>query len=307
MTTPVLLLVFNRPDHTRRVFERVREMQPELLFVSADGPRSHKPEDADKCASVRAIFEQVDWPCTVHTNFMPENHGCRRAVQAGISWFFQHVEAGIILEDDCLPDPSFFNFCSELLERYRNNPEVMHIAGNNPDPRVCRHLETSYLFSRFSLIWGWATWRRAWQHYDPNFTGLENMWSDPESPLYRLVGDKAACRYMFDKFLRTRSGELDTWDYAWFFSILKNNGLCIVPKVNLVRNIGFDDTGTHTSKELAVYRHNEISSLGAHLVHPTQFTPDRAIELAFFHASQKDKLRLWLRRLAPWFFYKSVS
>jgi len=306
MTPPVLLLVFNRPDHTKRVFERLRSMRPQELFVSADGPRSHVDTDASRCAAVRAIIDRVDWPCTLRTNFLPENHGCRRAVQAGISWYFQHVESGIIIEDDCLPDPSFFTFCAELLERYRDDPEVMHIAGNNPAPNACRDIEAAYLFSRFSFIWGWATWRRAWQLYDADFSGLETMLHDPSNGLSKLVQDAAAQRYLLDKFERTRTGDLDTWDYAWFFTILKNKGLCVVPKVNLVQNIGFDSDATHTQTGLTTGRSNEISSMEGALIHPVQREPVSAIERAFFHTSQKGRVGLLLRRLAPWYFYKKL-
>ncbi len=306
MTPPVLLLVFNRPDHTRRVFEQVRRLRPAELYISADGSRKHVPADAEKCASVRAIFEKIDWPCTVRTNYLQENHGCRRAVQAGISWFFQQVEAGIILEDDCLPDPSFFDFCAELLERYHDDPQVMHIAGNNPAPQACQNLDAGYLFSRFSFIWGWATWRRAWQLYDADFTDLEKLWQDPGSGLSQIVQDTAARRYLLDKFERTRSGELDTWDYAWFFTILKNNGLCIVPMVNLVQNIGFDEAATHTQTGLAANRSNEVSAIDKHLIHPEHKKPNPTIERAFFYASQKSRVGLLLRRFAPWFFYKTT-
>ncbi|MBK9335683.1 MAG: nucleotide-diphospho-sugar transferase [Lewinellaceae bacterium] len=301
---PVLLLVFNRPDHTRQVFEQIRRLLPAHLFVRADGPRTHVAADAEKCAAVRAIFEQVDWACAVHTNFLTENHGCRRAVQAGISWFFQQVEAGIILEDDCLPDASFFDFCSEMLERYRDDPEVLHISGNNPAPQVCRGVEAGYLFSRFSFIWGWATWRRAWQLYDPDFTDLETIGKGPSSGLYQISSNPAARRYLLDKFERTRSGELDTWDYAWFYTVLKNKGLCITPRMNLVRNIGFDAAGTHTHSGMATNRENEVSALDTPLVHPQNRAPIPAVERAFFYASQKGRAGLLLRRLAPWFFYK---
>lgn len=301
----ILLLVFNRPDHTRRIVERLRQLRPPVLYVSADGPRPHVPADAAKCAAVRAIFEEeIDWPCAVYTHFLPENLGCRRAVQKGISWFFEHVEAGIILEDDCLPDLSFFQFCTELLDRYQHDEQVMHIAGSNPAPHACQHLPGSYLFSRFSFIWGWATWRRAWQHYDPTFPDLERQWADPHSAFSRLLPDRAARRYLLDKFERVRSGAFDTWDYAWFYAIVRAQGLCIVPKVNLVQNIGFDANATHTSAAAGRRHAQATTAMPFPLVHPARREPIQTIEKALFFASQKDPLRLMLRRLAPWWFYR---
>jgi hypothetical protein len=301
----ILLLVFNRPDHTRQVFEQVRRVRPAQLFVSADGPRAHVPADAEKCAAVRAIFDEVDWPCAVHTNFLSENHGCRRAVQAGISWFFENVEAGIILEDDCLPDLSFFDFCTDMLERYRDDTEVLQISGNNPVPAACRSVASSYVFSRYSFIWGWATWRRAWKLYDADFTDLEKMWQDPTSGLSQLSPDPAVRRYLLDKFERVRSREFDTWDYAWFYSILKNKGLCLTPTFNLVRNIGFGDGATHTQSGMVSGRTNVATALPKPLVHPAARTPIPAVERAFFYTSQKSWAGLLLRRLAPWWFYGS--
>ncbi len=301
----ILLLVFNRPQHTRRVLERLRAMQVPVLYVSADGPRPHVPTDVERCAAVRAIIrDEIDWPCQVHTQFLPENLGCRQAVQAGIDWFFRHVEEGIILEDDCLPDPTFFPFCTQLLERYRNDEQIMHISGSNPAPQVCEGLPSSYVFSGFSFIWGWATWRRAWQWYDPTFPDLEQQWNNSDSHLSRFLPNQAARRYLLDKFERVRDGTLDTWDYAWFYSIVRLGGLTIVPRVNLVRNIGFDAEGTHTSAAHGRRLDRVATCMTFPLIPPAHRDPDPKLELAFFYASQKAPLRLFLRRLAPWFFYR---
>ncbi len=302
----ILLLVFNRPEHTRRVLQQLRLLQPTELYVNADGPRPHVPTDAARCAEVRALFAQeVDWPCRIHTRFLPHNLGCRRAVETGISWFFEHVEEGIVLEDDCLPDPSFFPFCFELLERYRSDERVLHIAGSNPAAQVCAQWNASYLFSRFAFIWGWATWRRAWKHYSATFSDLESQWRDPDSAFSQLLPDRAARRYLLDKFRRVRDGEFDTWDYAWFYSVVRARGLCIVPKVNLVHNIGFDDDATHTSTGASKRLVHPAQSMSFPLVHPTQEAPLPEMERAFFHASQKDPFRLMLRRWMPWLFYRS--
>ena len=167
MHTPVALIIFNRPHHTARVFAEIAKARPEHLFLIADGPRPDRPEDVQRCAAVRDIVARVDWPCQVERNFAERNLGCGRRPGSGISWVFQQVDEAIILEDDCVPDPTFFQFCEDLLEKYREDKRVMNIGGTNwqwPSPRS----HHSYFFSIFNITgWGWATWRRAWQYYDP--------------------------------------------------------------------------------------------------------------------------------------------
>ena len=165
LQTPVVLLIFNRPDTTERVFETIRQAKPPKLLVVADGPRADKPGEAEKCAAVRAILDRVDWDCQVIQNYADTNLGCRERVSSGLNWVFETVEEAIILEDDCLPHPTFFRFCEELLERYRHDDRIMTISGNNLQfgrP----HTEDGYYFSRYTHIWGWASWRRAWRFYD---------------------------------------------------------------------------------------------------------------------------------------------
>ncbi len=305
--TPVLLLVFNRPNHTRRVFEQIRRMLPTQLFISADGPRLHVPGEIEKCEAVRAIVDQVDWDCDLHVNFSAENLGCRKAVASGISWFFEQVPEGIILEDDCYPEESFFNFCSQMLDYYRDDAEVMHISGSNPTGDACKNLNASYVFSRYPFIWGWATWRRAWARYDADFSGLEQAWLDPESGFSKVSTDATARRYLYDKFLRTRDGEFNTWDYAWFYSILKHKGLCVNPCDNLILNIGFDQEATHTRSTSFTHKTQKISQSRHDLVHPASRSLDPDLERVFFHSSQKHPTGLLLRRLFPRFFFRAKS
>ncbi len=169
MRSPVLFLVFNRPDSTRKVFDAIRSARPPKLYITADGPRPDRPAEAKLCSEVRAIASAVDWPCEVKTLFRESNLGCKAGVSSGITWFFSHEDEGIILEDDVLPVPTFFNFCDEMLERYRDDARVSMISGCN---LISNHFspKQSYFFSRYNLIWGWATWRRAWQHYDVAMT-----------------------------------------------------------------------------------------------------------------------------------------
>ena len=273
LNTPILLLVFNRPNTTERVFEAIRHQRPRQLFVAADGPRPHVDTDAERCDAAREIATRVDWDCEVKTLFRKRNLGCRVALSSAITWFFQQVEYGIILEDDILPAPDFFPFCQELLLKYQDNPSVMLISGNNFQMGK-RYGETSYFFSRFAHIWGWATWRRAWRHYAPERTTLallrHNKFFEQTFP---LASDRAYWQKRFEETLR---GEIDTWDYLWQMSIWSQNGLSISPNVNLASNIGFDSEATHTVGESRL-ANLPVEKLGA-LLHPDTVEPHYAAD-----------------------------
>jgi hypothetical protein len=244
MTAPVLFLVFNRPDTTGRVFQVIREARPCRLFVAADGPRPGRDDEADRCAEVSRIATAVDWPCEVKTLFREHNLGCKRAVSSAIDWFFTQVDEGIVIEDDCLPDPSFFRYCTELLERWRDDERVMGISGDNFIGAQWQP-PGSYYFSRFPHIWGWASWRRAWVHYDVAMR---------DWPLHRDMGlmkkifpaSRLQQRRWASMFDRLERGDIDTWDYQWSFACWKRGGLTCIPAVNLVTNIGFGPQATHT-------------------------------------------------------------
>jgi len=173
LRTPVVLIIFNRPPTTERVFAEIAKARPQKLFVVADGPRPERSGEAEKCAAARAVIDRVDWECEVLRNYAEVNLGCRQRPPTGISWVFEQVAEAIILKDDCVPHPTFFRFCEELLEKYREDERVMHISGSNFQPGYTRG-PFSYYFSRFNPIWGWASWRRAWQHYDLNM----KLWAE---------------------------------------------------------------------------------------------------------------------------------
>ena len=242
MTPPVLFLIFNRPDTTARVFEAIRQAKPSRLYVGADGPRKERLGEKERCEEARRIALSVDWPCEVHTLFRDENLGCRLAVSQAITWFFEHEPQGVILEDDCLPHWSFFSYCAELLERYRDEHRIMCISGDNtinaPFPSTA-----SYDFSRYPLIWGWATWSRAWQNYDlDGFAG-----ADRASVIAKLSPDRRIRRNWNSIMDSVANGRIDTWDYQWSFAVWQADGLASVPSVNLVSNIGFGEEATHTT------------------------------------------------------------
>lgn len=243
LKTPVAFFVFNRPDTTARVFEAIRRAAPSTLLVVADGPRPERPDEADRCGAVREIVSRVDWPCRVLCNYSEENLGCRRRMSSGLDWVFDQVEEAIILEDDCLPDQSFFLFCQELLERYRDDGRVMMISGDNFHART-RTDADSYYFSRYPHIWGWASWRKAWLRYDVDM----KLWPRVREQrcLDALFPNPRQSRFWQEAFDGVHRGDIDTWDHQFTFSCLINNGLCVLPAVNLVSNLGFGPDATHT-------------------------------------------------------------
>jgi len=256
LTTPVVIFIFNRPDLTRQVFAEIRNARPERLLIVADGPRPDHPEDIQYCAAARDIVEKVDWPCDVQKNYSQNNLGCERRVATGLDWVFEQAETAIILEDDCLPDPCFFRFCQEILERYRDDPRIMVVGSCNFRYKKMR-APFSYYFSRFHHPWGWASWRRAWQHFDFDM----QQWPDardagwpahtfPRRGLLRDIwrDDGRTLRFWTNTFQQTYDGNKNTWDYRWAFACFLNGGLSVMPDRNLVTNIGFDDRGTHTRK-----------------------------------------------------------
>lgn len=242
MKTAVALIIFNRPEVTRRVFSEIAKAKPQKLLVIADGPREDHPTDAERCAAARAVVEDVDWACELLLNFSEVNLGCKVRPATGISWVFEQVEQAIIFEDDCLPHPSFFPYCEELLERYRDDERVMTISGNNFQFGRQR-TRYSYYFSRYTHTWGWATWRRAWRHFD----GEIRLWPElrETSWLLDILGDRAAAehwRRQFDAVAHMNS----VWDYQWAFACWAQNGLTAIPNRNLVSNIGWGEDATHT-------------------------------------------------------------
>lgn len=241
---PILLLIFNRPDLTFKVFDEIRKCSPAKLFISADGPREHVPKDKERCDQAREIIRKVDWDCEVKTLLRDQNLGCKAAVSSGIDWFFRNEEKGIILEDDILPDHTFFRFCEELLEYYKDDKRIMMISGDNFQFGK-KPVEHSYYFSRYTHIWGWATWRRAWNYYDVNM----KLWPEirDKGLLESILFNKREVSYWSNIFDKVYCGKIDAWSYQWLFACWLQNGLTILPRVNLVSNIGFGISGTHTS------------------------------------------------------------
>jgi hypothetical protein len=273
--TPVLFIVFNRLSTAQRVFEAIRDYQPERLYIAADGPRADHSEDNEKCAAVRALAKQVDWPCTTATLFHDKNLDCKKAITTAVNWFFSFEPEGIVLEDDCLPGKDFFPYCTTLLERYRYDERVMHIGGANLQ-QGRRRGHGSYYFSSIPSIWGWAAWRRSWTKYDINMTLF------PEFEHYRqminILPDERIAAWATAMARQVYEGKINTYDYQWAFTLIVNHGLGITPNVNLVSNIGFSADARHTTNSDDVHANIPVREL-KEIVHPEFMLADREADL----------------------------
>lgn len=273
--TPVALFVFNRPLLANFVFQAIRQARPPKLFLVADGPRSR--EDGPKCEASRALAQQVDWPCEVLTNFSDRNLGSGLRVASGLDWVFGQSEQAIILEDDCLPDASFFTYCDELLERYRDDPRVMHVAGSSflPAGTRCKY---SYYFSKYALGWGWASWSRAWRHFEFSIPSWPRF---KRSELARLCPDPVEAAHWIRRYDPIYRGKRkDAWDYQWSYTLWDKAGLAVTPAVNLVKYLGIGADATHT-KEAAPRRTPPTGSLD-NILHPPIVAHDAELDRVTF-------------------------
>ena len=267
MKTPIAFFIFKRPDTTQQVFNAIRQAKPEKLLVVADAARRDHPQEAEQCAATRAILEQVDWDCEVLTNYAEENLGCKQRLSSGLNWVFEAAETAIILEDDCLPHPSFFPFCEALLERYREDERVFSISGQNVQWGR-QPTDYSYYFSRYFHSWGWASWRRAWQQYDVQM----KHWAEvrDQGLLKDLLPDDRAVKYWTYLFEATANGAIDTWDYQFVLTCWLQHALCITPNVNLITNIGFGAGATNTAllEGESLYANMPVTEMTLPLQHP---------------------------------------
>ena len=239
----IAYIIFNRPRHTRETFEAIRAQKPDKLFIIADGPRPDHPIDAERCKAVREIVEHIDWPCEVHRDYAEQNLGLKRRISSGLNWVFSLTETAIVLEDDCLPHPDFFIFCQTLLERYKDDERVWVITGNNYQNGKKRG-DASYYFSKFGHCWGWASWRRAWQHFDGELSFWPE-WKNTEDWRQKMP-DPFEQTYWTDILDRVHQHKINSWAYPWLATLWYNGALTATPRVNLVTNIGIGPDSTHT-------------------------------------------------------------
>lgn len=285
LKTAVLFMVFNRLDTTKQVFEAIRKAKPPKLYIAADGARNNKEGESEKVKAVRDfILSNIDWQCEIKTLFRDKNLGCKYAVSSAITWFFENEEMGIILEDDCLPSQSFFWFCEELLELYKDNMSVWHIGGTNLQNFIKRG-DADYYFSKYIHVWGWASWANRWEFYDAELYNVKDS-----SFLFNTFDEITVRKYWTEVFQSIKENKIDTWDYQWVFTIWNNNGLAIIPNVNMISNVGFGIEATHTKN----YENPAETFDFTISNHPSQLSLDKKADDFTFKYIYKPK-SLWER------------
>lgn len=276
--TPVAIIIFNRYDNAHSVLEQIKKVEPSELFVIADGPRANRAGEKEKCEKARSICDEIDWKCKVHKVFSDENLGCAKRVTSGLNEVFSKVERALIFEDDCIPAESFFEFADEMLEKYKDNEQIMLVSGNNKsfDPAKMKVTKSgiqsetepakpSYFFSKQSQIWGWATWRRAWNKMDLSMKDWPQL---KKSGLVESIYKKPSHRYYWKAaFDYVYNGHTNSWAFPWNLSVWREGGYSIVPSVNLIRNAGFNADATHTSGK-SIFENLDYGELSFPLVHP---------------------------------------
>ena len=288
MKAPVVFIIFKRIDTTKKVFKLIYDYKPNKLYLIADGPKVI--EDNNKCSEVRNFVENnIDWDCELIKVYSDTNLGCAKRVQTGLDYVFENEEMAIILEDDTLPDPSFFNFCEELLERYKHDKRVAHISGCNLHSNAV-NLKESYCFSSIVNIWGWATWKRAWIHYDINMPSWDN--EDKESFISHWCQDRKSRKGIHKMFdLHCNNEDPWTWDYQWVYSCWKNNALSIIPRENLVSNLGIGPDASNTKSHISVEMYpSTFDEILFPLTHP-QVKRNTDLETRYYNASKPSFIR----------------
>ncbi len=297
MEKPILLLLFNRPIETKILFDRLRLLKPSKIYINQDGPRINFLKDKILCQEVKKLIKDIDWQCDIKTKFSEINLGCRTSVSSAISWFFQNEEEGIILEDDCIPSKTFFLFCNQMLDRYKESNDIFSISGSNfQKKRIIGNGD--YYFSKYAHCWGWATWKRAWRCYDNKM----NFWSNlsKSNQWKNLNPNKYEKRYWSKIFDLVSSNKINSWAYVWLASIWNENGKSIIPNKNLIVNIGFNEKATNTVTSSNINIHEiEFEELENIINHPKNLDVNFEADKFVFENHFNGKYNFW-----PWrFFY----
>lgn len=297
---PVLFIIFNRPEVTQQVFEKIRQARPPRLYIAADGPRASRPKDEPKCKECREIIQAVDWPCKLRTLFRSQNLGSARAIPSAIDWLFSHEERGIVLEDDCLPCEGFFAYCDELLNRYAEDERVWWINGSNCGLDFSERSQ-SYVFSRYALSWGWASWRRAWSSFAPSERAFD---ADSVNDIFSGGGARGTIRRLYWRFMLDYAYAFPNWDYRWMFTCWAHKGLACVPTGNLIQNIGFAPGAVHTRSVSDPLRAIPCGKISFPMIGPQKVEAapkvDSHFERVLYKMSPWTVFRVYVAVKAPW-------
>lgn len=303
LDVPVVFIIFNRPEKARAVFDVIAAARPQQLFVIADGPRPGRTDDVTGCAQTRSLIEQISWDCDLHIEISAVNLGCGRRIASGLDWVFEQVDRAIVLEDDCVPHPSFFLFCRELLDRYAEDERIRTIGGNNYLMGRARN-DWSYHFSRLPAMHGWATWRRSWQRVDMSM----RLWPEirDTSWLIDVFGSKQMAAFWAPRFDRTYHGEVSSYSYPYLFSCWIDHALAVTPNVNLVRNIGFGTDATNT-KFVADFCKQGVEEIRFPMVHPPFVACDGLADAETFKRRLLPEQGPWLRQVARGLYHLATG
>jgi len=271
---PVVVIIFNRPYLAKRLVQELALVQPSSIYVISDGPRANVPEDLRKVHAARQIFETLPWPCRIHKNYAEKNLGCMLRVSSGLDWVFESEESAIILEDDCIPSESFFEFCREGLARYRDESQVMSISGTRLCPTGIGE-NNSYSFSKYCVSWGWATWADAWACYDKDLKQYERI--RRSGLMSKILGGMRQALYWRVILRRVARGDINSWAYRWNVTHWIWNGLSMIPTTNLVLNVGVGNDATHT-KEQNDFLMRPALELQFPMIHPDSITCDNELD-----------------------------
>ncbi len=302
LQVPIAFIIFNRPETTRRVFEQIARVRPIRLHIIADGPRPDVPEDNMRCRQARQFIQEINWECDLTCDISETNLGIKERISSGLNGLFSKVNKAIILEDDCLPNISFFYYCEQLLTRFENDPRVMMVSGTNFVGEL-NPIPYSYYYSNIPLIWGWATWASSWEQYD----GAMRLWPEVRDRglLAGLFPNPRHRQYWEKRLQWTYEGRLNTWDYCWILACWVNRALTTIPSGNLVGNIGFGNHATHTLGSHNPWMDMQTQEMAFPLKHPPYLFPDAAADKktqeAVFRehllAPVKKRLKFWLRKV----------
>lgn len=276
--TAILFIIFNRPKNTKTVFEQIKKIKPSRLYVVADGPRDKVIDETSLCAKTRSIIKEINWNCQLKTLFRKHNFGCGNSISQGITWFFKNEAEGIILEDDCVPDISFFTYCSNLLEKYRNDTRITHINGLSYIKSPLENND-SYYYSKYFHVWGWATWKRAWEKYDFTIRSLPNFLS--AGSIKHIFIEPQLQAFWENYFTQVHNNEIDTWDYQWVYTNFAYGGLSIMPFKNMIKNIGFGPDSTHTTDANETIKKTKSQDMGL-IHHPEFFVQNHELDLNIY-------------------------